>query len=161
MHARSSGSLIIYLSLFFSMCLSITPFSNPIAAQMPSWTLLTLMYWSIALPHKVSIGTGWLTGLLFDVLSGSLIGQHALIFSITTFFGHTLYSRLRNYRVWQQAIFILFFLLLMRLLSLWISQLNYPLETDYLYWLQVVTSALIWPLIFSILRLVRRRFRVQ
>jgi rod shape-determining protein MreD len=161
MHARSSGSLIVYLSLFFSMCLSIIPLVNPIAALMPSWTLLTLMYWSIALPHKVSIGTGWVTGLLFDVLSGSLIGQHALIFSTTTFFSHKLYSRLRNYRVWQQAIFILFFLLLMRLLSLWISQLNYPLEPDYRYWLQVVISALCWPLIFSILRLVRRQFRVQ
>lgn len=161
MHARSSGNVIIYLSLFFSMCLSIAPWSNSIAGLMPSWTLLTLMYWSIALPHKVSIGTGWVTGLLFDVLSGSIIGQHALIFSITTFFSHTLYSRLRNYLVWQQAIFILFFLLLMRLLSLWISQLNFPLNIDYQYWLQVVISALIWPIIFSILRRVRRRFRVQ
>lgn len=161
MHARSSGSLIIYLSLFFSMCLSIIPLPNPIAVLMPSWTLLTLMYWGMALPHKVSIGTGWVTGLLFDALSGSILGQHALIFSITTFFSHTLYSRLRNYRIWQQAIFILFFLLLVRLLSLWVSQLNYPLETDYRYWLQVVISALSWPIIFSTLRLVRRRFRVQ
>ena len=143
------------------MCLSIAPWSNSIVALMPSWTLLTLMYWSIALPHKVSIGTGWVTGLLFDVLSGSIIGQHALIFSITTFFSHSLYSRLRNYLVWQQAIFILFFLLLMRLISLWISQLDLPLNIDYQYWLQVAISALSWPIIFSILRRVRRRFRVQ
>jgi len=108
MHARSSGSSIIYLSLFIAMCFSVLPWTNQIATWMPNWTLLVLMYWSIALPHKVSIGTAFATGLLFDVLTGSSLGQNALIFSLTTFCSHTFYSRLRNYHVWQQAIFILF-----------------------------------------------------
>jgi len=45
---------------------------------MPSWTLLAFMYWNIALPHKVSVGTGFITGLLFDTLIGSTLGQNAL-----------------------------------------------------------------------------------
>ncbi|MBV1875096.1 MAG: rod shape-determining protein MreD [Cycloclasticus sp.] len=161
MHARSSGGVVIVLSLFFSMCLSVAPWPDQVAIWMPNWTLLTLMYWSIALPHKVSVLTGFITGLLVDILMGNLLGQNALIFSTASFFGHTLYSRLRNYRIWQQAIFILFFLLLMKLLSLWIDQLVIHTNVSYQYWLQAFSGAMLWPLIFASLRLLRRRFRVQ
>ncbi|PHS73671.1 MAG: rod shape-determining protein MreD [Cycloclasticus sp.] len=161
MHAKSSGGLIIYFSLFITMCLNILPWSNQIAILMPNWTLLTLLYWSIALPHKVSIGTGWTTGLLFDVLTGSMLGQNTLIFSIAAYFGHQFYSRIRNNRIWQQAIFIVFFFLFLQLLSLWISQLNNQLNVGYQYWLQAITSGICWPIMFAILRLSRRRFRVQ
>jgi rod shape-determining protein MreD len=161
MHARSSGSSIIYLSLFIAMCFSVLPWTNQIATWMPNWTLLVLMYWSIALPHKVSIGTAFATGLLFDVLTGSSLGQNALIFSLTTFCSHTFYSRLRNYHVWQQAIFILFFLSLMQLLALWISQLSQQQSIGYHYFIQAVSSAVFWPLVFASLRSTRRRFKVQ
>jgi rod shape-determining protein MreD len=161
MHAKSSGTLVIYFCLFSAMCLDVAPWSNEVAIIMPNWTLLTLMYWSIALPHKISVGTGWVTGLLFDVLVGSIIGQNALIFSITTYFSHTLYSRLRNYHVWQQAIFILIFFLLMQLISLLISQLNDHLSISYLLLIPAITSAISWPIIFATLRLTRRRFRIQ
>lgn len=161
MHARSSGSGIIYLSLFIAMCLNVLPWTNQLSTWMPNWVLLALMYWSIALPHKVSIGTALVTGLLFDVLTGSSFGQNALIFSLTAFCGHTYYSRLRNYHVWQQAFFILFFLVLMQLLALWISQLNKQQDIGYHYLVQAVSSAVFWPLIFASLRATRRRFKVQ
>lgn len=161
MNAKSSGLYIIYLTLFFSMCLSVLPWSNAIANLMPNWTLLTLMYWSIALPHKISVGTGFATGLLFDVLTGSLFGQYALIFSIATFISHTLYSRIRNYPIWQQAIFILIFLFSTQLISLGLNQLGPYVDTGYLYWAHAPASALCWPIVFATLRLTRRRFRVQ
>ncbi len=143
------------------MCLNIAPWPNQVASIMPSWTLLTLMYWNIALPHKVSIGTGFAVGLLFDSLTGVALGQNALVFSIASFLSHTLYSRLRNYLVWQQAILILFFLLAMQLLTLYISQFSYRFDADFQYWLQAASSAIVWPLVFASLRLTRRRFKVQ
>lgn len=143
------------------MCLNITPWPNQFASLMPSWTLLILMYWSIALPHKVSVGTGFSIGILVDILTGSALGQNALIFSIASFLSHTVYSRLRNYHVWQQACFILLFLLAMRFLSFWIGLFSGHAIIGYQYWLQAFISALIWPAIFACLRLTRRRFRVQ
>jgi len=161
MRTKSSGTLALYLSLFTAMALSIVPWPNTVASIMPNWVLLSLMYWCIALPHKVSVGTSWTVGLLVDALSDSLLGQNALIYSIAALFAHKLYLRLRNYRVWQQAIFILVFLLFMQLLSLWISQLANTRGSGYTYWYQPVSSAIVWPIMFLLLRLVRRRFNVQ
>lgn len=161
MHAKSSGGHVIYLSFFFSMCLTVLPWSNQVATFMPHWTLMTLMYWSIALPYKVSIGTGFMIGLLFDVLTGSLLGLNTLAFCIAAFLSHTMYSQIRNYLIWQQAGFLLFFFLSIQLLMLWITQLASSTNTDYTYWFQALTSALLWPFVFATLRLTRRRFRVQ
>jgi len=161
MRTKSSGTFTLYLSLVIAMGLSIIPWSNTVTSMMPNWALLALMYWSIALPHKVSVGTAWVLGLLVDTLSGSLLGQNALIFSLAAFFAHKLYLRLRNYRIWQQALFILFFLLLIQLISLWISQLSGAGNSSYQYWYQPLSSAIAWPVIFLLLRLVRRRFNVQ
>jgi len=164
MHTKKpSGSSVLYLTLFAAMGLSIIPWPSPIACYMPNWILLSLMYWCIALPHKVSVGTGWTTGLLVDALSDSLLGQNALIFSIIAFFAHKLYLRLRNYRLWQQAMFILLSLLTMQLLSLMISHLadNKYYNNNYSYWYQAASSAIAWPLMFFLLRNIRRRFNVQ
>ena len=161
MQAKSSSWFVIILTLFFSMCLCVAPWPDHLAILMPNWTLLTLMYWSIALPHKVSIFTGFIVGLLFDVLTGSLLGQQALIFSIAAFFCHSFYSRFRNYRIWQQSIFILLFLFSITLLSLWIGQFALHTGYSYQHGIQVLISALSWPIVFASLRFVRRRFRVQ
>jgi len=161
MHANSSGGIIIALTIFFSMCLCIAPWPDQAAILMPNWTLLTLMYWSIALPHKISIFSGFIVGLLFDVLTGSLLGQQALIFSMTAFFCHSFYSRFRNYRIWQQSILILIFLVSIKLLFLWIERFTLHTGYTYQHGLQVLISSMSWPVVFASLRSVRRRFRVQ
>lgn len=143
------------------MCLSVLPWSNTLAYLMPNWVLLTLVYWCIALPHKVSVGTGWTSGLLVDALSGSLLGQNALIYSLAAFLAHKLYLRLRHYHIWQQATFILFFLLFMQLLALWINQLSEQQYNNYRYWYQPISSAIIWPFVFLLLRTIQRQFKVH
>lgn len=161
MHANSSGGIVIALTIFFSMCFCIAPWPDQVAILMPNWTLLTLMYWSIALPHKVSIFSGFIVGLLFDVLTGSLLGQQALIFSMAAFFCHSFYSRFRNYRIWQQSISIFVFLVSIKLLSLWIERFTFHTGYTYQHGIQVFISAMSWPIVFASLRYVRRRFRVQ
>ena len=161
MYANSSGRLIIYFSLFLSMCLNISPWSNQIGLIMPNWTLLVLMYWSMALPHKIGIGIGWLTGLLFDVLTGSIIGKNALLFSIAIHSSKKLYPRIRHYEVWQQTVLILSFFLIIQMFAQWINQLSYPAHTGHYYWLQAVSSTLACPIVFALLRLTRQRYKIR
>ncbi|MBV1952013.1 MAG: rod shape-determining protein MreD [Cycloclasticus sp.] len=161
MPSKLSSLFVIYLTLFISMALSIIPWSNSVASFMPNWPILTLMYWCLALPHRVSVGTGFAVGLLLDTLSGNVIGQHALIFSITAFAGHSFYLRIRNYLLWQQSFFSLFFLCLIHTLFLWTSQLEQHSYITLHSYAQPFVSALSWPAIFAVLRLIRRHYNVQ
>ena len=48
----------------------------------PAWVALVLVYWCMAAPDQVGVVAGWTTGLLLDVMTGTLLGQHALGLSV-------------------------------------------------------------------------------
>ena len=102
-----TGNLIIYLSLLIAMVLSVVHLPLTIPAELgyvrPDWVAIVMLYWIIALPERVGLVTAWITGLIMDVLMGSLIGQHALSYIIIVYITFNLYQRLRMFSVWQQA----------------------------------------------------------
>jgi rod shape-determining protein MreD len=126
----------------------------------PDWVLLVLIYWAMALPHRVGVGIGWIMGLINDVLTGMLLGQHALAYCLVIFLTLKLHQRLRLYPLWQQAQSILILLTLGQLILLWINgMIGRPLHS-WLYWAPSVLGALLWPVLFVFLRGLRRAFRV-
>ena len=64
---------------------------------------LILIYWCIALPHRVGIATGLVAGLGVDVLEGAILGQNALAMVVVALLSLLLYQRLRVYSILQQA----------------------------------------------------------
>jgi len=161
MNPSWNGSFIIGLSLLISMTLSILPIPDSVAIFMPSWTLLTLLYWCIALPQKISVGSGWLLGILMDILTGNLLGLHALIYATGAYTCHKLYPQLRNFPARQQATILFLFLLFVQAASLWLKQMSNPFELSIQSWVPAITGALCWPIVFTLLRLTRRRYHVH
>ncbi|ORU90303.1 MAG: hypothetical protein A6F71_04905 [Cycloclasticus sp. symbiont of Poecilosclerida sp. M] len=161
MRSSFSSGLLITFTLALSMGLDIFSWPDAIVKIMPNWTQLTFLYWCIALPNKVNAGTGWLTGLLVDVLTGSLLGHNALLFSLIALFGNKLYPQIRNYSTWQQAGFIFLLLLTLQLINFWIRTSFSQVELSYLFWLSTLVSALCWPTFFSTLRYFRRQYRIK
>ena len=101
------GPVIIVLTFLAAMILSIMQMPDGVPAELgyvrPDWVALVLIYWVIALPHRVGVVTAWVMGLMMDILIGSLIGQHALGYIIIVYIAASLYQRLRMFSVWQQA----------------------------------------------------------
>jgi rod shape-determining protein MreD len=58
---------------------------------MPDFVALVLVFWSVHQPRRV--GTAFFFGLLMDVHHGSLLGQHALAYSLLGFFGIAIHRR--------------------------------------------------------------------
>ena len=134
----------------------------PVWAQAfrPEWVTLVLIYWCMALPGRVSIGWGWAAGLMLDITLGNLLGLHALAMSIVAFLTIKLYQRIRVYPLGQQALAILVLVAMSQLLILWILGIIGATPDSWTYWLPSISSAIIWPWMFIVMRGARRHFRV-
>lgn len=159
--ARLGGAVTLALTLLAALVLTIMPLPDWAEPFRPDWVALAVIYWCMALPHRVGVFVAWIVGLLLDVATGALLGQHALALAVVAFATLNLHQRLRVFPLGQQALSVLVLLGLNRLLLLWIYGLiGRPVES-WEYWLPALTGALLWPWIFVILRAVRRRFDVQ
>ena len=79
------GFFRIILTLVMAMGLRIAPWPGEMAALNPDWVLLVLIYWSLAIPERVGIFHAWTFGLLTDVLTGRMLGQYALAYSLVIY----------------------------------------------------------------------------
>jgi rod shape-determining protein MreD len=151
---------VIYLTLLVGFILTIMPLPEWAAIYRPQWVALILIYWCMALPERIGVGIGWITGLLLDVLTGTLLGQHALGFSVVAYIMLRLHLRVRVMPLRQQVFTIFILLLVERLLALWSTgAANYPTPSLW-YWVTPVVSTLLWPWVYILLRDISHRFNV-
>lgn len=146
----------IILTFIIAMMLMLMPLPNWAQAYRPEWLMLVLIYWCIALPNRVGIGIAWIVGLCVDVIQGALLGQHAIGFAITAYIAIRFHQRVRNYPLHQQSLFVGMILLPYMSISLWILGILGEDPKSWLYWAPVVTSVLIWPWIYLVMRAIRR-----
>ncbi|MBL4681211.1 MAG: rod shape-determining protein MreD [Pseudomonadales bacterium] len=165
MEDKSNGMWVIIITFAIAMLFSVVALPNFVPWELgylrPEWVVLVLIYWVIALPHRVGPLVAWIMGLLVDVLSGSLLGQHGLIFIIILYITASLYQRLRMFTVWQQSLIVFVIVGLGQLLNFWIENMIGLSKWDLWYLFPAVMSALTWPWIFMVLRFLRRFFRVS
>ncbi len=145
----------ITLTLALAMCLRIAALPGDLAVLNPDWVLLTLIYWSLAVPERVGIFHAWTFGLLTDVLTGRLLGQYALAYSLVIYICLKLHKRLRQFPLVQQGLFIFFCLLLSQLLLFLIKNMQHPAQLHASFWLSVFTGTACWPLVYTVLRFIR------
>jgi len=117
-----AGFFRIIISLILAMCLRIAPWPGDMAAFNPDWVLLFLIYWALAQPEHVGIFHAWVFGILVDVLTGRLLGQYALAYSIIVYICLKLHKRLRQFPFFQQGLFVFFCLLLSQLLLFFVKK---------------------------------------
>jgi rod shape-determining protein MreD len=160
-HLSLRGLLVISFSFILALILSILPFPASFNFFWPQWMVLVLVYWVIALPHRINMGVAWLLGLLMDGLFGSLVGEHALALSVIAYLADRFHRQLRMFPLLQQSVMICLLVLIYQLLLLWIQGIRGLLADAYWFWLPALTSMLLWPWAFMLLRSYRRRFRVQ
>jgi rod shape-determining protein MreD len=144
-----------------AMGLRITPWPNFLTSINPDWVLLALIYWAIAIPERIGIFHAWTVGLLTDVLTGSVFGEHALTYPLVIYSCLILHKRLRQFPVPQQCLFIFFCLVFSHVLLFWLNNIQHTVQMHFSFWLPIVSGTLCWPLIYSVLRRVRLSGRTK
>ncbi len=157
---RESRSLI-FLTLMAAVLLSLLPLPEALMPFKPYWLAMVLIYWTLETRDMISLGLAFLVGLILDVMSGSLMGLHALSLVIMVFLVRRFRSRLRFYPPWQQALSVLALLVNDRIILIWIIVLlGEPLPT-WQYWLPPLVGMALWPWLFLFLDRIRSRMRRQ
>jgi rod shape-determining protein MreD len=161
MLGRPHGGGVILFTFIVALLLTIIPLPDWARYLRPDWVGLVLIYWCMALPERVGVTAGWLMGLLVDLLTGTLMGQHALSLSVVAFITLKFHQRLRLVPVWQQTLTVLILLVLHQLLSLWISRIIGRPGAPWFFWISSVLGMVLWPFVHSLLRGMRLGFRVN
>lgn len=159
--SRAGNGWVVWLTFAIGLLLSVSPMPQFMEILRPLWLALLLSFWALALPHKVGMTTAWVLGLAEDVLYGTLLGQNALILSLTTFLILSLAQRMRVFAMWQQCLVILVVFGLAQLAQLWLSALTGNRQPTLALLLPALMSALLWPWVSYALRGLRRRLGIN
>jgi rod shape-determining protein MreD len=158
---KQHGGWIITISFLVALMLTAMPLPEWAINWRPAWVAMVLIYWCMAIPHRIGIGIGWILGILIDVLQGTLFGQNAIGLAIVAYFTLKSHQRVRMFPLTQQALFVSLLVVVYLLLSLWVRGIMGVPPKSWTYWMPVFTSMVLWPWLFIILRDMRRRYHVS
>lgn len=151
---------VIALSFLAAFMLTATPLPEWALPWRPAWIAMVLVYWCMALPERVGVLTGWVIGLILDVMHGSILGQHAFGLAFVAYVVLQYHQRLRVFRLVQQALIIGSIVFLYLLVMLWLYNLLGSVRYSFSYLFGAVSTGVLWPWVYIVLRDVRRRARV-
>ncbi len=97
-------------------------------------------------------------GLLLDLLTGTLFGQHALSLLIMAYLLLLFRQRIRFYPPWQMTLIVFLLLANDRILQLWVLWLAGQVPT-WEYWMSPIVGAAVWPWVFLLLDRIRSKQR--
>ncbi|KXJ52040.1 MULTISPECIES: rod shape-determining protein MreD [Colwelliaceae] len=156
-----ASRLIILLTFLVALMASIMPLPLSVDAFRPDWVLIVLLYWCLALPNRVNVISAGVMGFILDVLLGSTLGVHAAAMAISVYIVAGNFQKIRNFSIWQQALIVGVLSALYHLIVFWLQRFltDAVFLPSYLY--PVLTTIILWPWVFLLLRKIRRNFRIK
>ena len=134
----------ILISLVLALALNLVPL-GPLP-WLPDLLMLLLAFWGVHQPGRVGMGTAFVLGLCMDVGKSSLLGQHALAYTLVMFATRLTHRRLLWFRSGTQALQMLLPFAVAHALQVLIGVLSGGLWPGWWVVCAPVLEALLWPL---------------
>lgn len=144
------------LSLIAGLILQLVALPEPLSAARPLWLPLMLAYWALREPQLPVLLPAFLIGLILDVLYAAPLGQHAVGLVIVVYLAVRLRSFFLIFPLWQATIALIPAWVLYCFLMFWIDGATRHQAEIWLRWLPAISTTLFWPLLWSVMELVRQ-----
>jgi rod shape-determining protein MreD len=159
---RASGQLLLPVNplfvgftLLLAFAINIVPLGR--APLMPDVVALVLVFWNVHQSRRVGVGLAFFFGLMMDVHDGAMLGQHALAYTLLSFFAVTMHRRLLWFPVLSQAMQILPLFFAAHAVSLIVRMIAGGMFPGWELFLAPVFEALLWPVATWLLLAPQRR----
>lgn len=149
--------VVIWLSLILALCLQVMPLADGWQVYRPEWLGLILIYWCMRMPDRVGVFYGFVLGVLLDLIEGTALGQHALIYALLAFLCALVYPRFRAYSLVQQSALVLVLLGLVQLVAQWLRTILGDFSIHLAFLIPSLISAFLWPWLATMLQSLERR----
>ena len=150
-----ANPLFIWATLFAALALNLVPLGRQPA--MPDLLALALVFWNVHQPRRIGIGVAFAFGLVMDVHDGAVLGQHALAYTLLSFFAVAIHRRLLWFTVPSQAVQILPLFVGAHAVSLLVRLLAGGMFPGWQFLLAPVFESLLWPVASLLLLAPQRR----
>lgn len=147
-------------TLLLAVVLAVIPLPAVLQPVRPYWAALVLIYWNLEVGRMRHLGQAFALGLVLDVATGTLLGQHALSLVIISYLLERFRNRIRFFPPWQQALAVLALLVNDRIVQLWVVSLIGRGWPDWTWWLPPLAGVVLWPWLFLLLDVLRHRQRM-
>lgn len=162
MRANPIFQILVLIAIFtVAFVLEIMPWPIGFQGLRPTWGVLVLIYWALALPNKVSVGTAFLAGIIWDLILGSILGIHALVLSIAIYFVAKHHLILRNLSLWLQSLLVMLYIVAIRIFIFVVELVLHSAEFNSQELIGAVISGVLWPWIFLLMRQIRRQLGLR
>jgi rod shape-determining protein MreD len=145
----------IALSLLAAVLLEMLPGGRHPAA--PDLVALVLVFWNVHQPRRVGVGFAFAFGLVMDVHQGAVLGQHALAYTLLSYFAITIHRRVLWFGLAGQALHVLPLLFAAHAVSLLARLVAGGMFPGWAILLAPLFEALLWPLAAVLLLAPQRR----
>jgi rod shape-determining protein MreD len=162
MMPRGSDQLLLPVNPFFmwaSLLLAFLVNLVPVGRNpaLPDLLALVLVFWNVHQPRRVGVGAAFVFGLMMDVHDSAVLGQHALAYTLLSFFAITIHRRLLWFGLLSQALQILPLFVASHVVSLAIRMLVGGMFPGWELMLAPVFESLLWPVVSLVLLAPQRR----
>ncbi len=147
--------LFIVISLMLAFGINVLPLGR--VPAMPDMLALTLAFWSVHQVRRVGPGTAFFFGLVMDVHDGALLGQHALAYTLLSYFAVALHRRLLWFTLPQQAVQVLPLFVAAHAVSLVVRMIAGGMFPGWDIFIAPVIEAALWPVASLLLLAPQRR----
>lgn len=162
MMPRSANQLLLPVNPLFmwtSVCVALALNLLPLGRLpgMPDCLALVFVFWNVHQPRRMGMLPAFVFGLLMDVHQGALLGQHALAYTLLSYFAITIHRRLLWFTVPSQAVQILPLFVAAHAVSLVVRMIAGASLPGWSLLLAPVLESALWPLASVLLLAPQRR----
>lgn len=150
-----ANPVFIWGSIVVALLVTLLPMGR--TPWMPDLLLLLLVFWSVHQPARVGLGAAFVLGLCVDVQHASLLGQHALSYTVLSFIGASMQRRLLWLSLLEQTAQLLPFLVGAQVVELLIRMLAGGVFPGFGFVIAPTLEAALWPLASLVLLAPQRR----